>query len=106
MRFLPKYNSDSTRIAVEVTDAGIVAMDYIADTNPHTGPYDCFIAQAAAVANITPQAADPAQRGATGGQVIGYPDLTAVVLAVGVPFKGNFSGIQLASGKVMAYRGQ
>ncbi len=102
MRFLPKYNSDSTRVAQEVTDAGHQGMDYITDTLPHTGPYDCFIAQAAAVANIIATPVDPLN-GATGGRVQG--DLTAVVLAVGVPFRGNFSGIRLASGSVMAFRG-
>lgn len=91
-----------------VTDAGHQGMDWINDTNPHTPPnggtYDCFIAMTAAVANIVVPA-QPVGFGQNGGQVRGFPDLTAVNLAVGVPFRGLFSGIKLASGTIMAFYG-
>lgn len=108
MIFLPLYNSDSRRIAQEFTDAGHQGMDIISDTAPHTAPggqYTKFIALAAAVGNLIPFPVTPATRGATGGQVNGIPNLTAVPLPVGVPVTGNFSGIQLASGTVMAFYG-
>lgn len=106
MRFLPRYTADSTREVTYTSDAGHPGADYIADTNPHVGPYSCFIAMAAAVANIVPVTANlPNVQAPSGGTVKGFPDLTAVVLPVGVPFPGNFASIQLASGKVLALYG-
>jgi hypothetical protein len=86
--------------------AGHNGLDYVADTAAHVGPYTSIVAMTTAVANIvmiTPNGGPNAN--AAGGHVDGYPNLNSVNLGIGVPFEGSIASFTLASGSVVAYRG-
>lgn len=73
---------------------------YIQDTNQYNGSWTVVMALAAAVANIT-----PAIQAGTAPGIKMSGDLSAMTLPVGVPVEisGGFTGIRLASGKVVVY---
>ena len=78
-------------VKVELTPP--VSTAYIADTNPHVGSWDTIVVLAAGTGQLVDSSADTSH-GAT----------NAVTLPVGAILRGNYTNIQLASGKILAYK--